>query len=902
MLKRTILVRALRVAFSASAMSIVAQPLFAQEASTDGAQKIQRVEITGSAIKRIDAETAVPVTVLKMDDLKKQGVTTIEQVMARLSVAQGQQGTNQTVGANTGGASFADLRGIGANKTLVLLNGRRLANNALDSSAPDLNMIPFAALERVEVLRDGASALYGSDAVGGVINFITRKDFQGGTVTLGADSPQRSGGMSHNANIGFGIGDLGKDGWNVFAVLDHQKQHAINGTQRPFNKRYPGGISSSTSPANYFQDDKTGNPAAPGCTATNLIQAAGGTGCKITTSPFVDYVPKSERTTGLIKGTLKLSENHELGIEYLATQSTVSTQVAPVPYGGLIQNRLRPDGSPNLFYPGNSSAFSPNIALSSTFDDGSGGAGSQPGFVHVKWRDLPHGQRKGETVNTQQRLVTSLTGVLGAWDYGAAVTYNENKVKDNLASGYSDGDIIATGVLNGVINPFGAQNAAGTALLNSAALSGNVQNAKGTTTGIDAHASREVGDWLGAGRPAALAIGGQMSHEKFENAANFDLASKVIASFGLDPNSFNQGSRNVSAVYAELNVPIIRNLDVTAALRYDQYSDFGSTTNPKVSFRYQPTKQVLLRGSYSTGFRAPSLYEVNASQSYTNTTIQNDPVNCPGGNPVAGKPSAANCDQQFQSLTGGNKQLSPETSKNATFGIVFEPVNNLTLSADFWAIKLKHAIGVLNQDDVFADPGTYPVYHRTAAGNLATDGSQCPNPLTCGYVDLRTQNLGGTNTNGIDLSANYKLRTGSFGSYAFVLNSTYVNKYEYQNSGGGAWQQKAGIYSGTGPIFRWQNNAALNWTGGQFGAGLAAHYKTGYVDQQPTNQVASYTTIDSYVSWAMPKALALTFGIRNMFDRNPPLSFQTETFQAGYDSRFTDPTGRTFYLRGTYTF
>ena len=167
MMMETVLSRSLRVMFAGGAALMLAQPAFAQENAP-----IQRVEITGSAIKRIDAETAVPVTVVKMADLKKEGITTVEQVMANLSVSQASTGTSQSVGLSTGGASFADLRGIGANKTLVLLNGRRLANNAIDGSAPDLNMIPFAALERVEVLRDGASALYGSDAVGGVINFI----------------------------------------------------------------------------------------------------------------------------------------------------------------------------------------------------------------------------------------------------------------------------------------------------------------------------------------------------------------------------------------------------------------------------------------------------------------------------------------------------------------------------------------------------------------------------------------------------------------------------------------------------------------------------------------------------------------------------------------------------------
>src|SRR5262249_45758508 len=163
---------------------------------------------------------SVPVTVFKMKDMKAEGITTVEQILSTLTAAQSSLGTSQAVGASTGGASFADLRGIGANKTLVLLNGRRIANNAFDGSAPDLNMIPVAALERVEVLRDGASSLYGTDAIGGVINFITRQDYQGGAITLGADSPQHAGGKAKNANAGFGFGDLDKNGYNLFGFID----------------------------------------------------------------------------------------------------------------------------------------------------------------------------------------------------------------------------------------------------------------------------------------------------------------------------------------------------------------------------------------------------------------------------------------------------------------------------------------------------------------------------------------------------------------------------------------------------------------------------------------------------------------------------------------------------------
>ncbi len=912
MMMETVLSRSMRLMFASSAaavgMGLVAMPAMAQDAA------IQRVEITGSAIKRIDAETAVPVTVLKVDDLKKQGVTTIEQVLASLAVSQASAGTSQVVGSSTGGASFADLRGIGSNKTLILLNGRRLANNAFDSSAPDLNMIPFAALERVEVLRDGASALYGSDAVGGVINFITKKNFTGGAITLGMDKPQDAGGKSKNANLAGGFGDLGKDGFNVFAVVDHQQQDPITGTQRPFNTRYAGGLSPTTHPANYFQAGDSGNPTAPACGAANLIPGAPNgagvvTGCQMTTSSFVDYIPKTERNSALVKGTLKLGENHELGLEYLVTQSKVGSQIAPVPYGGLRMNRTMADGTLNPFYPGNPGAITPNIPLDPLFAPSAGqaAAGVKPGFINVKWRDLPNGPRADHNKNDQKRFIASLTGVVGGWDYDAAFTYNKNKVREDL-TGYSDGGLITAGVLNGIINPFGDQTAAGSALLTSAALDGTLQSATGKTTGFDVHASREFGDWFGAGRKSALAIGGEGRREQFTQAANTVYAEKVVSSTGLDPELLNEGKRNVYAAYAELNVPILSTLDLTAALRYDKYSDFGSSTNPKVSLRWQPSKTVLVRSSFSTGFRAPSLYEVNSAQAYTNTSQFDDPVNCPGGTPIAGKPAAANCQQQFQALTGGNKNLQPEKSRNASLGIVFEPVNNLTMNIDLWSVDLKHTIGSLSQDDIFADPATFgAAFHRNPAGNLSTDGSECPSPATCGYIDQRTQNLGGISTNGIDFGVIYKMRLADMGNLTMSLNSTMVNKYSYQNADGGPWNKSVNNYSGGGPIFKWQDTANLSWTKGLWGAGLTGHFKSGYTDQDDgdpstPDHVASYATFDTYGSWAMKKGLGVTVGVRNLTDRAPPLTYQTTVFQAGYDPRFTDPTGRTFYVRGSYTF
>jgi iron complex outermembrane receptor protein len=223
---------------------------------------------------------------------------------------------------------------------------------------------------------------------------------------------------------------------------------------------------------------------------------------------------------------------------------------------------------------------------------------------------------------------------------------------------------------------------------------------------------------------------------------------------------------------------------------------------------------------------------------------------------------------------------------------------------DLWSIKVDHAIGSISFNTVFANSGTFAgLFHRNQSGDLSTDGSECPNPLTCGYVDLRTQNLGGTNTNGIDLSANYRLRAGTTGDFRFGMQSTYVNKYEYQDYTNGPWNQNVGVFSGVGPIFKWQHNFSVNWSKAEYTAGMALHFKSGYVDQYgPPDEVASYTTIDVFGSWTPVKAITLTAGVRNIADRAPPLSFQDYVFQAGYDPRFTDPTGRAYYLRGTYNF
>ena len=888
MFKRNAISLAVMVGLGAAAIQSQAQ------------EQLERIEITGSAIKRLDAETAVPVTVVKMEDLKKSGITSVEQIMANLTAVQASNNTAQSIGSSSGGASFADLRGIGQDKTLVLLNGQRIANNAVDGSAPDLNMIPFAAIERIEVLRDGASSLYGTDAIGGVINFITKTNYKGATATVGVDSPQHPGGKSRNASVGFGFGDLASQGFNVFGFASYRKQDVIDGTQRTFNRRVVGGLSYSTDPANYTQDFvHYYNPTLPTCSGTQVVNVNGE--CRIVTPAFVDFSPKSETASGMLKGSLVVNDSLTLGAELFMSRNRVTTMIAPVPYGGYYLN-------PGTAY------FPTNAALDPAFDDGSAGAPAfaptkafpnpvnvQPGFDYVLWRDFPNGSRGQMNKNNQNRLLLTAEGSGGGWDYSVAASYNRNKVDQFLVSGYADGDMIGEGLLEGVINPFGTQTDAGTKLLQDAALVGRLQYATGTITNLNAHASRDVGDWFGAGRPAQLALGLEYRHEKFISAADKDFAAKVEVSTGLDPNFIAQGSRNVSAFYTELNVPVVKSLDVTASLRYDKYSDFGNSTNPKVSFRFQPSKEMLFRGSASTGFRAPTLYELYGAPAYTNTAGDYaNPVLCPDGK------TGSQCNAQFEVLNSGNTALKPEKSRSASLGAVFQPVTDLTLSADFWWINLRQSIGSIPQFALFQHYADYPAlqqYFHFAAGNTLSVISNCPG-ANCGYVDQTLLNLGKTRTSGVDLSAQYRLKTG-FGMWDFALNSTYVGKYQFQDFKDGYWVSSAGTYGESGPIFRWQHNLTTNWHFNDWGAGVAVHHKSGYGDFDPTDHahVPSYTTTDLYGSWSPAKAISLVVGVRNLFDRDPPYTNQADLFQAGgWDSRYADATGRAYYLRATYNY
>jgi len=891
MVNRTRMSAAIVAAFGATVMALPAA-----QAQQQSGQQLDKVEITGSLIRRVDAETALPVQIIRADELTKQGVTTAEQALRLVASNQSLLGVSQGIGSTTGGQSSANMRGLGSNKTLVLLNGRRIANHAYDSGAADLNAIPLAAIDRIEVLRDGASALYGTDAIGGVINFILRRDFTGVEVSAQLDSVQAAGGDTKRASLVAGFGSLQKQGFNIMASLDYRDQDVVRALDRPFSKSgiAGGNTSGTTFPGRVgsFQPSiANGNNCLPDAAAQAQLPLPGslsfrsGSSCRYDFPGAIDIIPANDQLSGVLRGTLKLGE-HVATLEYVRAESNATNRVAPTPLVGM----TIPTTSP--FYP----AGAPTT--------------TNPGIV--SWRAVPAGQRTDDSNNVTQRIVGDISGALAGWDYKAGAWWSKNEVATTFADGYVNRAQVQAGLTSGLINPFGAQSAAGLQALLNSKIRAKVLDASGEASGIDFRASRDL--FSMAGGSAALAVGGEFRREKF----TYDLQdiAREAASSGLELAQDITGKRDVTALFGEMVFPITRTLEATLSARYDRYSDFGNTFNPKLAVRWQPTKTLLVRASANTGFRAPTLYDIYNPSYYTFTSdAYDDPVLCPGGTAVAGADASTVCGQQVQARRGGPvglgkpaNTLEPEKSRTFSVGFVLEPSRNTTVSFDVWDIQLKNSITVLPEQAIFGDTAKYAnrilrCSQLTASVRATID--VCANfpafdPIA--FIDQPTDNLGEIKTRGLDIGFGWRSGATAYGNWAFSFDGTYVDKYDYQRERGGPFVVNAGRYADDNPILRWRHVASVNWSAGGWGTTLSNRFNSGYTDQDPSNQVGQYSVWDVMLTYTGIRNLTLQGGMKNVLNTEPPFSNQGTTFQVNYDPRLTDPLGRTYVVRAAYKF
>jgi iron complex outermembrane recepter protein len=888
--------------------------LFAQQAPAPAEQELQEIVVTGTMIKRVNAETAEAITILKADVLKDLGIQNVEQALSMLTTNNPTVNIASAVGTFSGGGTFANLRGIGEGRTLVLLDGQRLANNANNGDAVDLSGIPFSSIDSVQVLREGASALYGSDAIAGVINFITKKNYQGGEASFNFDKPQQSGGGSGQAEFSLGHGDVKSDGYNVMITGSYSKQQELRATQRGFSSPGfdpAGGITQTNDPGTWPASilDKNGNffqSGYPAC-AGNPFPTNFFSNCAYRYSAATDLLPQSNEASGLISFTKALPANNTLQLQYFYTRSEVTGWSGPMFY--FFQMDPKSPYFPKASQLTCTAAESANCGLPPDLTDP----------IDAIWSD-PNNNRYNGNTNTEQRVLLTFAGSNGGWDYSTEFNYSLNKNNNYNIADYPNEAVLAPGgVLSDLINPFGAQSAAGQALINSSYIAGTYLQGTDRRYSIGGHASHELGDAFNAGTPATVAMGADLIGERFA-AATTPYNTLTQAATGLTDSS-TEGSRNVQAAYIELDVPITKGLDLDISDRQDRYSDFGTTNNPKLAVRYQPASFLTLRATASTGFRAPTLFDLytpNFLAAATSGSMgQGNPFCQPGSYNTEW--SLSTCNTQGLGLNGGNSQLSPEKSQNFDFGVVVSPIDNMGITLDYYRIILKQTIGIVPATAIYGNPTGLASYIVTnSAGTLTPsiqEASSCVptyKAATCGYVLQTLQNTGEISTDGFDLSIQYLQHT-PIGTFHEDLEGTAVTQFQDEQYNGGPSLNLVGWYNHLPPAYRWQHNLKVDWSSpeGEWGGGVDNRFYSTYIDQfnegpgnvGPPRTVGSYSIWNTYVSLKPAEKLTVLFGIKNLFDKNPPFTNANQNnFAAGYNVLVADPLLRNFYINLKYTF
>jgi iron complex outermembrane receptor protein len=898
--------------------TVFASAVYAADTTTASADEpeLQEVVVTGSLIARPNAETAEAITILKADTLKEQGVQNVEQLLSTLTSANASINTSSAVGTTGSGGTFANLRGLGNSRTLVLLDGERLAPNAYNGAGVDLNGIPFSALDSVQVLREGASALYGTDAIAGVINFITKKNYEGATVQVNFDRAQDQGGNSGQADFTFGHGNLASDGYNLLITASYSKQGELQASQRPFAAYGfdpARGYSSTNFPGNWpgVVQDANGSlwqAGYPACTGNPELTTYFGD-CQYRYSGATDLLPESHEVSGMVSFTKALPADNQVKVQYFYTQSEV-----------------RAFSGPN-FYNFAVSPTSPYFPTAGqlTCDTFAGPCATPtPDLtdpILAIWSDPTNARYQGY-LNVEQRLLLTFSGSNGGWDYTTDLNLSKNTNDSEIDGGIPNDNLLAPGgTISNLVNPFGPQTAAGQAFINSTYVEGPFALGEYERWSFGAHASHPLGDAFNAGTPATFAIGVDISGDHFAYATT-PFNSIVQAATGIT-NTSVEGNRKIQAAFAELDVPIAKNLDLDISDRQDRYSDFGLTNNGKVTVRYQPLDILTFRGAASTGFRAPTLNNLyqppSLAASSGGTMGEGNPFCSPGNYTAEWTP--ATCAAQGIGLYGGNKNLTPETSENFDLGLVISPIQDLGITLDFYRILLKNTISNVPYTAIYGNPTEFASYITTAtagpyAGTLTPTVSEASSCIpsytapTCGYINLESSNTGRITTNGIDVSIEYSQRT-PIGTFHEDLEGTAVTQFLEQEYTGGPSLNLVGAQAigGINPAFRWQHNLRLDWTSPTkfWGAGLGDRYWSGYIDQQVDgngNQrlVGAYNLVDGFASVRPTDKLTVLFGIKNIFNTSPPYTNAPQNnFASGYNALIADPLLRNFYVNVKYT-
>jgi iron complex outermembrane recepter protein len=955
-----------------AAMPAAAQTAEESQADVTGTSdesEPREILVTGSRIKRDPNDSSLPLQVIGTEELAREGISNPEQLIMYLS-SNGTAGDNLASNADVvdgaqrgnNGASFANLRGQGSSGTLVLLNNRRVAAHGLNGGAVDVNQIPFAALERVEVLKDGASAIYGTDAIGGVINFITRTDYQGLGLNGFVDITSRGDSPRYRASAIAGYGDLAEQGFNIMGSVSYSSNKALRGDQRDFvNTFQPDrGVSVDTRGTPFatfiplagtaYQNATA--PFLPGSTTLratggiNLLDLPGGGGCNQIDGmqaydPVLWAFPQAEFAcawdtgraavlqqpidtwTWFGRGVVALGE-HRLSVEVTGSDASSAKRFSNLQ---LTPNTTTQNYAYRRIAGVNAATFDNLAARLTNFFPTFGPLLAANPALSYRWRCIECGPREITTETRTMRYALGLEGpIAGGWDYQIGVSRSDSESESTLGSGYYFRGTLANGandpnapiapgatgagiigVLNsGVLNPFlfpgQSQSPQALAMLDAVSAEGTIlYGGRYRVTQIDASVSGGLFDLPGGTIQAAVGVDYRRETYRFNGDVREAAARPVIIAAPFDDGNALLGvNREIKAAFAEVLFPVFDTLEITAAVRIDDYGDFGTTTNPKISAKFRPVDWLMLRGSYNTGFRVPSFNQIFNGRSealYTGRGFA-DPETC--ATPLAPNPAVTGCAvvANVDIITGGQLDLAPETSKQASVGVVIEPSRAFSLAVDWWMINREGTIQILTIDQLLEN---YDVlgdrFIRGAGGALDA-------------IDRSWVNSGSTRTQGIDVAARGRfdliggeLTIGMDGSYLLRKKEKVVPSAPYDDL--------IGAFSFAGDLgLRWKHNAFVSWSNDAWNISLSQLFRSGYTNQQlpgvangtinPPNDVIKvdeYITYNFSVGFRGIEGYTINLGIKNLFDTDPPFAVTYDSnlgSGSSWESRVADPRGRAF--------
>ena len=889
-------------AFSVKALPLAVSLLAANAmmANTALAQDgdIEEVVITGSYIKGTGTDEASPVDVLNSDYIQKQGALTIGELTQKLAVSSGTENNPDSFTAgSTQGTSNVNLRGLGLTSTLVLVNGKRqtiAAAIANDGSVfVDTATIPMAALERVEILKEGATATYGSDAVAGVVNFILRDDFDGVEVSLGHQTTATS--SQDTSDVSILAGTNLSDNTNVMVAASFLQQDAMSSAERSYTTINAvstlgrsflnlGGLAPGLPPVIEGSGGYAG-PYGPGetipdanCEANGgilsggFIPSLGGQKCGFLYGPRFNLVNEEERTNVYAA----ITHDTDSGITVRGEIGFAKNEV--------LDNPQSPS-YPNLSFP--------------TILPGQAGSPFN-GFVRWYGRPLgaeapsPLAPRNSETLRASLDLSGTLDG--GAWDWNASVTYSENDREgwqpDTIKSRL-DAALAGAGGESGTetFNIFDPSQ-------NSASLIDYISAETYTKMSTDLTVADLVvsGPWFELDNfgTVNLAYGAQFRHEGFSIARN-DISTQqrdsvtgalqdvdlIFLGGGTEPSA----SRDSFAAFAEVSMPLNDSVELNVAARYESL-ETESSLDPKIALRWQVSDDVVIRGSMSTAFREASLIQ----QFNRQTSLQGLVDTSVGGSSGT---------LFIRVLTEGDVDLKPETSTNTNLGVVWTPSDNFNMRVDWWQFEYEDVITIENaQGKINADPNRQdPDVRRSDTGQLIG--------VSTNFINAAT-----VDTDGFDVSADWNLPAGDAGDFGVQLAYSRFNSYEIPDGNGGT-RDVVGSFNHDNfvrsmPEAKW--NLTADWERGNHSAAVVLYHVDSYKTTRAVPASATAMGFDSNIdSWRTIDASynynfnigdtqgVLTLGGKNLTDEEAPRVYDAANFS--YDPKQHDPRGRIYYAR-----